>query len=136
MVRTNKSHYPPQRRRLLGSTPARAGNQLPEPRCETFPRRAKEKQGLSQDVRDLPLLYGVHEFFEGVSTVASLTLPRYFLPARVKDEGRHAPRATAKELWSFINGDAKVGQGNIVCSPSRESRASDKRYRLSVDRRF
>lgn len=57
---TNKSHYPPQA--IFSDPPRPLGEPTPwvEPRRETFPPRAEEKRGLSQDNRDLPLLRGVH----------------------------------------------------------------------------
>lgn len=108
---TNKSHYPPQA--ILSDPPRPLGEPTPwvEPSRETretFPPRAEEKRGLSQDDRDLPLLRrrtpnSLKEF-----------LPSSFTPlafsSGIKDEGRHTLRKETRELCNFMNGEEKVGQ--------------------------
>lgn len=105
---TNKSHYSPQA--ILSDPPRPLGEPTPcrvETR-ETFPPRAKEKRGLSQDDRDLPLLRQ--------RTPNSLKgfLPSSFTPlafsSGIKDEGRHDLSKETRELCNFMNGEEKVGQ--------------------------
>lgn len=84
-VRTNKSHYPPQRR-LLGFTPAHAANQ-PTPRAETrdFSSEGQGKTGVVSR-RPRPTLTTRHEFFEGVSAVAPRPFGIFFRRGRRRDD--------------------------------------------------
>lgn len=102
---------------------------------ETFPRRAEEKRGLSQDVRDLPLLRRGAISSTGVLRRRSSPLLGIFF----RREARRATRSTktGENFGSFMNGQKSGAEGNVASDstwgPLRrfvhrdESRPIDKR---------
>lgn len=110
VVRTNKSHYPPQRIFSDPPPPARRTNRSrSETQRETFPpRRAKEKRGLSQDIRDLPLLRDAYRILW--RSFRRRPFGIFFRRKRRRATRSERRSRNFRVLWM----KRKVGQGNVV----------------------